>query len=528
MTPGALGARRLDGRPVRRAAHQPADPDRVAAPAVVVVLGIVAIIISALQAVLMLFRQGALVVLAGALPLAAAGTLTPATRPWFQQVTGWMLALIFYKPAAAAVYATAFTMIGTGKDPRTVLMGFAMVLLSLVALPVLMQFFTWTAGQVATSSGGGGFLQAALGGAVAVGALRGLSGGQGGAAPPTRPASISAQLGPPRRAERRPGGRRRGPARRRARTGRQTWLPAPPAQVPLPGAAAAAAARPGSPARAGGRRARRRPARQPRRCSPRRREGGSDERRTNRRRPGTTAAGGGGRGIGLFGLGTAGTFAVLAAVLVLILVAAVDASALVYVAPPVLAAGGLGLARIGGEPLALRRAAAAALVVRVRPQTTRSTGPPWSPGIPPRSPCPGCWHPLRCWTPRTATAAGTGSCTTAAPGMITATLRVIPASTWLADRADADSWVAGWGGWLASLGYLPAVRWVTVTIDTAPEPGSALADAVAGALDPAAPLAARQIMGQLVERRPRRRRRRGHPGQHHVRPEGVPVGARRA
>ena len=36
-----------------------------AAPAVVVVLGIVAIVISAIQAMLMLFRQGALVILAG-------------------------------------------------------------------------------------------------------------------------------------------------------------------------------------------------------------------------------------------------------------------------------------------------------------------------------------------------------------------------------------------------------------------------------------------------------------------------------
>ena len=86
--------------------------------------------------------------------------------------------------------------------------------------------------------------------------------------------------------------------------------------------------------------------------------------------------------------------------------------------------------------------------------------------------------------------------------MMTATLRVIPASTWLADRADADTWVANWGGWLASLGYLPAVRWVTVTIDTAPEPGSTLADSVAAALDPAAPLTARQIMGQLVDAAP--------------------------
>ena len=165
-------------------------------PSVVVVLGIVAIIISAIQAVLMLFRQGALVVLAGVLPLAAAGMLTPATRRWFPRVTGWMLALIFYKPAAAMVYATAFTMIGTGKDPRTVLMGFTMVFLSLLALPVLMRFFTWTTGHVADASGGGGFLQTALQGAVAVGALRGMSGGAGGSGPVEQARMVSARLGP--------------------------------------------------------------------------------------------------------------------------------------------------------------------------------------------------------------------------------------------------------------------------------------------------------------------------------------------
>ena len=165
-----------------------------ASPAVVVVLGIVAIIISAIQAMLMLFRQGALVVLAGMLPLAAAGTLNPATRPWFRRVTGWMLALIFYKPTAAAVYATAFTMIGAGKGTRTVLMGFAMVFMSLFALPVLIRLFSWTTGHVADSAGGGGFLQTALAGAVAIGALRGSVGGSGGAVEHAR--LMSARLGP--------------------------------------------------------------------------------------------------------------------------------------------------------------------------------------------------------------------------------------------------------------------------------------------------------------------------------------------
>jgi hypothetical protein len=167
-----------------------------ASPAVVVVLGIVAIIISAVQAVLMLFRQGALVILAGVLPLAAAGMVNPGTRTWFRRVTGWMLALIFYKPTAAAVYATAFTMIGAGKDTRTILVGFAMVFLSLVALPVLMRLFTWTTGQVADSAGGGGFLQTALGGAVAIGALRGSAGGSGGSGAAEQARLMSARLGP--------------------------------------------------------------------------------------------------------------------------------------------------------------------------------------------------------------------------------------------------------------------------------------------------------------------------------------------
>ena len=164
-----------------------------AAPAVVVVLGVIAILISAVQAILMLFRQASLVVLAGVLPLAAAGTLTPATRTWFKKITGWELALIFYKPAAAAVYAAAFTMVGTGAGVRSTLMGFAMVALSLLALPVLMRLFTWTTGTISESAAGSGFLQTALSGTVALGALRGSFGGTGAAG---QAQLISDRLGP--------------------------------------------------------------------------------------------------------------------------------------------------------------------------------------------------------------------------------------------------------------------------------------------------------------------------------------------
>lgn len=151
-----------------------------ASPGVVIVLGIVGVIIAAIQAVLLLFRQAALVVLAGVLPLAAAGSMTPLTRPWFRRVTGWMLALIFYKPAAAMVYATAFTMLGNASDARAMFMGFAMVVLSILALPALLKFFTWASGTVSESVSGGGLLGTAVGGAVAVGAFRGGRSGSGG------------------------------------------------------------------------------------------------------------------------------------------------------------------------------------------------------------------------------------------------------------------------------------------------------------------------------------------------------------
>src|SRR5215472_12168928 len=143
-----------------------------AAAAVVLVFGLVAIVLSLIQAVLMLFRQAALLILAGVLPLAAAGSIAPMTRTWVRKVTAWMLALICYKPAAAAVYATAFTMVGSGGSPRTALMGFVMMLLSVLMLPALMKFFTWTTGSIGSSGGGGGqFLGAATMGAVAFGAI---------------------------------------------------------------------------------------------------------------------------------------------------------------------------------------------------------------------------------------------------------------------------------------------------------------------------------------------------------------------
>jgi hypothetical protein len=207
------------------------------------------------------------------------------------------------------------------------------------------------------------------------------------------------------------------------------------------------------------------------------------------------------RSIGLFGLGTTGTAVVLGTLLVVILIAATAPAALLFIAPPAVAGVALGLARIGGEPAAvaaLRRArwqwASARGYTRYRADVVSEHSP--------ASRLPGVLAPLALLDAEDGYGGRYGLVWDRRPGTLTATLRVIPASTWLADRADADGWVANWGGWLASLGYQPAVRNVTVTIDTAPDPGTALADQIAASLDPAAPAPARQIMTQLAQSAP--------------------------
>ncbi|MFI5066460.1 MAG: hypothetical protein ACHP9Z_21130 [Streptosporangiales bacterium] len=168
------------------------DLGKGAAPAAVLIFGLIAMVLSLVQAVLMLFRQAALIILAGVLPLAAAGSVAPMTRAWLRKVSTWMLALICYKPAAAAVYATAFTMIGSGGSPETALMGFVMLLLSVLTLPALMRFFTWTTGTIASSGGAGQLLGAATVGAIAVGAMR----SSGGGSAQDQAAYLNSRLGP--------------------------------------------------------------------------------------------------------------------------------------------------------------------------------------------------------------------------------------------------------------------------------------------------------------------------------------------
>ncbi|MCT9626004.1 hypothetical protein HWD94_12850 [Pseudarthrobacter equi] len=158
---------------------------------ILIVLGLVGLIASLVQIVLMVVRSGMLVILAGILPTTAAFTNTEMGRQWFQKAVGWTIAFILYKPAAAIVYSVAFLLMGntSGRDALVgSISGFTLMIVALFALPALMRFVTPMVGAVA--SGSGAAAGAAVG-AVATGAVStGRTGsGRGNAAP--IPASTS-------------------------------------------------------------------------------------------------------------------------------------------------------------------------------------------------------------------------------------------------------------------------------------------------------------------------------------------------
>jgi hypothetical protein len=207
------------------------------------------------------------------------------------------------------------------------------------------------------------------------------------------------------------------------------------------------------------------------------------------------------RGIGLLGLGPVATLVMLGCCAALILIAATSLRALLYVAPLAVFAGAVSLIRVGGVPLA--QIAVQRLRwwrgTRAGHTTYRAEVALLHTGV---LQLPGTLAATELLSAEDGAGGRYGLVHDRHTGYLTATLRVAPISTWLADTADADRWVANWAAWLASLGYLPPLRWVTVTVDTAPDPGSTLTDQVAAAVDTSAPRAALEILGQLVATAP--------------------------
>jgi hypothetical protein len=119
-------------------------------------MGLIIAISVLIQMFLFIIRGGSLLILVGVSQLAAAGTVTGATAGWLRRLIPWTLAMIFYKPVVAMVYATGLlltdngneglnTVIPTGADDsvRNFMFGVTMMLMAPFAMPALMKFFTW-------------------------------------------------------------------------------------------------------------------------------------------------------------------------------------------------------------------------------------------------------------------------------------------------------------------------------------------------------------------------------------------------
>ena len=207
------------------------------------------------------------------------------------------------------------------------------------------------------------------------------------------------------------------------------------------------------------------------------------------------------RGLGLFGLGPAQTMLVLGALLTVVFAGAVSVTAMAVAAVPGAGVVGAVVLRWNGVPLlghvlrwgrwtwahARGRIAYRSGVLAAGPHA-------WElPGV------LAATELLHVDDPRGAF----GLVRHRRTGLLSVTWRVAATSTWLVDPEQAQAWVAGWGGWLAGLGYLPTLRWIAVTVETVPASGSTLPDAVAARIAPTAPAVAARILQRLAAAAPR-------------------------
>lgn len=160
---GDFGAIMRDALTTRR--------DGLAEPFLLLLLSGVVLALAAAQWMAMALRQVALLAVAATLPLAAAGSLTAATRNWLSKLLPWGLALVIYKPAAALIHAVGrqyLTQIaaGAGSGVAVVLTGIVVLALGVAALPLSLRLLTISGVRVT----GGGFGGEAMSGAV--GAVR--------------------------------------------------------------------------------------------------------------------------------------------------------------------------------------------------------------------------------------------------------------------------------------------------------------------------------------------------------------------
>ena len=144
-----------------------------------IIIGLIGLVASFVEFVFMAFRGGVLVILCGLIPLAAAFSNLPTGERWLRRIAGWIVALALYKLAAAFCYAAAFRL-SAGTDVIAVMDGLALLVVSVLALPVLLRLTLPAAEHFTLHRGAAASTRTAIGamptGAITLAATAGGSG----------------------------------------------------------------------------------------------------------------------------------------------------------------------------------------------------------------------------------------------------------------------------------------------------------------------------------------------------------------
>jgi type IV secretion system protein TrbL len=146
---------------------------------VAVIVGFFAILTTVFEFALMFVRGGCIVLLGGTFSLAAAMSAHRFGKGWLDKSISWSLAFALYKPAAAIIYCTAFTLAGqTGPhNAIDIIDGLVLLVLAVVALPALIRFCAPVTAELSGHVAGAVALSGAA--AAVAGATAGGSGGRG-------------------------------------------------------------------------------------------------------------------------------------------------------------------------------------------------------------------------------------------------------------------------------------------------------------------------------------------------------------
>ncbi|OFA48764.1 hypothetical protein Sfr7A_12650 [Streptomyces xinghaiensis] len=154
-------------------------------PGLLIVLGILVILATFVQMMLMYIRIGVVLILVGTLPLAAASSMTGWGSGWWKKHIGWLAAWLLYKPAAALIFYSASKMTEKGSEISQVVAGLGMILMAVFALPALLKLIVPATAALGGTSGGTVTVSAVnnlASGAVSIaGGAAGGGGGGGGA-----------------------------------------------------------------------------------------------------------------------------------------------------------------------------------------------------------------------------------------------------------------------------------------------------------------------------------------------------------